>query len=88
MKVSLRKFLEITGTDIIETHLCAVYVDTYDELFEEYFPKRMLFGNHDVITDVKELEPYMDYEIRSFDQLMMWGELDEQRIYLRKMECE
>lgn len=40
MKVTLRTFLRITGNSILEPYLANLYVDEWDELFEEWFPKK------------------------------------------------
>ena len=91
MKVTLRKFLEITGTDIIHEYLCELRVDKYDKEFDDYFPERIAFGDKGSfgeykLKNVKQLEPYMDYEIYQFDQEYAWGEVDYQCIYLREIK--
>lgn len=40
MKVTLRTFLSITGNSILEPYTANLYVDEWDELFEEWFPKK------------------------------------------------
>ena len=80
MKVTLRKFLEITGEDIIQTWLANLYVDEYDELFEEWTPKIKI----QYIKNVRELDPYMDYEIYNFEQSVCY-EIESQDIYVRKI---
>lgn len=40
MKVTLRTFLGITGNGILEPYAVNLYVDEWDELFEEWQPKR------------------------------------------------
>lgn len=81
MKVTLRKFLEITGTILVKTYFTSLYVDEYDELFEEWYPNLKIAE----ITDISELEPYMDYEIYAFRQFIFYEIIDTQNIYLRKM---
>lgn len=90
MKVTLRKFLEITGKNIIHEWLCIVYVEEYDEVYKEYFSKPAFAkkGSHEVgyVKDIKNLDPYMDYEIYKFDQEWSYGEVDTQYMYLRKIK--
>ena len=82
MKVSLRKFLEIVGNDFVETYVASLYVEEWDELFEEWTAKRKI----ELIKDVKELEPYLDCEITSLHQEVAYGELVDQRFYVKKSE--
>ena len=82
MKVTLRKFLDIVGTNFIETYITCLYVYEWDELFEEWFPKQLLQG----FKSIEELEPYMDYEIVSFRQWLNYGQVDQQDIYVREIE--
>lgn len=82
MKVTLRKFLEIVDGNFIEPYLANLYVDEWDELFEEWSPRMKL----ETIKGVSELEPYMDYEICNFHQTFRYGELISQDIYVRKIE--
>lgn len=35
---------------------------------------------------VKELDPYLDYEIIAFHQTLNYGEIESQDIYVRKIE--
>ncbi len=87
MKVTLRKFLEITGTDIIHEYLCELRVDKYDKQFDSYFPERIEFGDGKyLLANITNLEPYMDYEIYQFAQETYWGEVEYQCIYLRKIK--
>ena len=80
MKVSLRKFLEIVGNDFVETYVANLYVEEWDELFEEWTAKRKI----ELIVDVKELEPYLDWEITSLRQEVGYGEIVEQRFYVKE----
>ena len=80
MKVTLEKFLDIVGESFIETYLCEIYVDEYDEDFEEYFPKKEV----DCVKNLNQLNPYMNYEIYGFDQKVEWGEIVLQTIWLRE----
>ena len=80
MKVTLKKFLDIVNKDFIETWLCEIYVDKYDEDFEQYFPIQEV----DCVKNLNQLEPYMDYEIYGFDQKTEYGEVVRQTIWLRK----
>lgn len=92
MKVTLRKFLEITSKDIIHPYICNVYVDEYDKRFNQYFPELVKFPNgnttsmNEHLCDINNLEPYMDYEIYGFDQEYFYGELDAQCIRLREIK--
>ena len=79
MKVTLRKFLEIMGVNFV--YSTSLYVDEYDELFAEWYPKLKIKE----ITDISDLEPYTDYEIYAFRQCVFYDEIDSQNIYLRKM---
>lgn len=40
MKVTLRTFLGITGNGFLEPYAANLYVDEWDELFEEWQPKK------------------------------------------------
>lgn len=82
MKVTLRKFLDIVGSNFIETYIACLYVYEWDELFEEWVPK-MVAEN---IKSMDELEPYMDYEIVALRQSLNYGQIDEQDIYIREIE--
>lgn len=82
MKVTLRKFLEIVDGTLIEPFTANLYVDEWDELFEEWEPRLKL----EAIRNVSELEPYMDYEIYNFHQTFRYGKLCSQDIYVRKIE--
>lgn len=82
MKVSLRKFLEIVGNDFVETYVASLYVEEWDELFEEWTAKRKI----EFIKDIKELEPYLDWEITALHQEVGYGELVEQEFYVKKSE--
>lgn len=82
MKVTLRTFLRITGNSILEPYSANLYVDEWDELFEEWFPKKVVDG----MKYVKELDPYLDYEIIVFHQTLNYGEIESQDIYVRKIE--
>ena len=79
MKVTLRKFLDITGANF--AYSTSLYVDEYDKLFAEWYPKLKIKE----ITNISDLEPYMDYEIYAFRQGVFYDEIDSQNIYLRKM---
>lgn len=82
MKVSLRKFLEIVGNDFVETYVASLYVEEWDELFEEWTAKRKI----EFIKDIKELEPYLDWEITALHQEVGYGELVVQEFYVKKSE--
>ena len=82
MKVTLRKFLDIVGNDFLEPYAANLYADEWDELFEEWFPRKVV----DSMKYVKELEPYLDYEITAFHQTLNYGEIESQDIYVRKIE--
>lgn len=81
MKVTLRQFLEICNKGFIETYIANLYVDEWDADFEEWFSRKKI----EHIANIKELEPYMDYEITGFEQRVCYGEIDEQNIYIRKI---
>lgn len=82
MKVTLSTFLGITGNGFLEPYSANLYVDEWDELFEEWFPKKVVDG----MKYVKELDPYLDYEIIAFHQTLNYGEIEIQDIYVRKIE--
>lgn len=82
MKVTLRTFLSITGNGILEPYTANLYVDEWDELFEEWQPKKVI----DSMKHASELEPYLDYEITYFHQTLNYGEIESQDIYVRKIE--
>ena len=91
--VTLRQFLEITGNSLIEPWLCTVYISEYDEDYKGYFSQSIQFQSNKgykdyYLQDIKNLEPYMDYEIYGFDQEFYYGELDSQVIWLRKINKE
>ena len=79
MKVTLRKFLDITGANF--AYSTSLYVDEYDELFAEWYPKLKIKE----ITGISDLEPYMDYEIYDFIIKSTLTKSICQNIYLRKM---
>lgn len=82
MKVTLRTFLGITGNGFLESYTANLYVDEWDELFEEWQPKKVI----DSMKHASELEPYLDYEITDFHQTLNYGEIESQDIYVRKIE--
>lgn len=82
MKVTLRKFMDIVGDDFLETYIASLYIEEWDELFQEWFSKRVI----DTMTSIDEIEPYMEYEITAFHQTLNYGEIEEQEIYVRKIE--
>ena len=81
MKVTLKQFLEIVGEDFIETYLANLYIDEWDEDYQEWFSKIKIEN----IKNISELNPYMDYEINAFHQTVCYGEIDRQDIYVRKI---
>lgn len=82
MKVTLRKFLEITNEAILfKRTVIELYIYEWNELFEEWQPKMVC----DDIHAITELEPYLDYEIVRFAQEVHY-ELESQSIYIRKIE--
>ena len=83
MKVTLRKFLGIVGDNFLETYIACLYVEEWDELFEEWFPRKVV----DSMKSMKEIEPYMEYEITVFHQTLNYGEIESQDIYVRKIEA-
>lgn len=80
MIVTLRKFLEI-ASNIICPYLCTVYLEYEDEIWGA--DSKVLFEE---LRDMKNLEPYLNYEIFSFKQKYRWGELDSQCIWLREVK--
>ena len=82
MKVTLRTFLGITENSILEPYTANLYVDEWDELFEEWSPKKVVDG----MKYVKELDPYLDYEILVFHQTLNYSEIESQDIYVIKIE--
>ena len=91
--VTLRKFLEITGNSLIAPWSCTIYVSEYDKNYGGYVSKQLQFqsnrgyGNY-YLQDIKNLEPYMDYDTYSFDQIFLYGELDQQILWLRQINKE
>lgn len=90
-KVTLRRFLEI-APDIISPWICKVYVEAYMAEYKEIVSQPIKFypGNefHEyALRDIKNLEPYLDYEIYNFEQEYSYGEVDMQVIRIRKMEA-
>lgn len=81
MKITLRQFLGICNKGFIETYIASLYVEEWDDKFMQWFAVRKI--KH--IEHIKELEPYMDYEITSFIQTTCYGEIDIQNIYVRKI---
>ena len=81
MKVTLKQFLEICNKGFIETYIANLYVEEWDEDFQEWFARMKI----EHIANIKELEPYMDYEITGFYQGTCYGEVDRQDIYVRKI---
>lgn len=82
MKVTLRTFLKITGNDFLEPYAANLYADEWDELFEEWQPRKVI----DSMEHTSELEPYLDYEITDFHQELNYGEIESQDIYVRPIE--
>lgn len=82
MKVTLRTFLGITGNGILEPYAVNLYVDEWDELFEEWQPKKVI----DSMKHASELDQYLDYEITDFHQELNYCEIESQDIYVRKIE--
>ena len=80
--VTLSQFLEITNDGLIETYLASLFVEEWDEDYQQWFAKRKIDG----IKNIKELEPYMSYEITGFYQGVEYGEIDRQEIYVRKIK--
>lgn len=81
MKITLKQFLELCNKSFIETYIANLYVDEWDEDFQEWFSRIKI----ESITNIKELEPYMDYEITGFEQRTCYGEVVTQNIYVRKI---
>lgn len=82
MKVTLSTFLGITVNGFLEPYSANLYVDEWDELFEEWQLKKVI----DSMKHASELEPYLDYEITDFHQKLNYGEIESQDIYVRKIE--
>lgn len=82
MNVTLKKFLEIVGENFIQTWIASLYIERYDVEFQEYEYILVI----ELIKNIKELDDYMDYEIISFQQKTLYGEIVEQKIYLRKQQ--
>lgn len=74
--ITLRKFLEI-APDIICPYMCTVCLE-YEHKKYGWDMKLLL----ERVEDMKNLEPYLDYEIVRFEQEYRWGELDSQVIRL------
>lgn len=82
MNVTLKKFLEIVGENFIQTWIASLYIERYDVEFQEYEYILVI----EFIKSIKELDDYMEYEIVSFQQKTLYGEIVEQKIYLRKQQ--
>ena len=82
--MTLREFVNVAN--ILEPYLCEVFVDEYDERFDDYFPKQVKFNGCDYIQKKTDLVPYMDYEVVNLNQKLPYGELDCQELYLKKVE--
>lgn len=81
MKVSLRKFLEIVGDNFVATYVASLYIEEWDEIFKEWTAKKKI----ELIHSVRELEPYLDWEITAVNQDFNYGEICEQRFYIKKI---
>ena len=90
MKVTLRKFLEIVGTELFITGMCEVAVETLDPVWgTEFKTQQFTWKNgtvRDEIESIENLTPFLDWEIVRFNQKELWGEVDEQTIYLREIK--
>lgn len=86
-KVTLRKFIEI-APDVIRPWICEVHIDEYMAEYKDVMSRPIQFYkdsefNKYVIRDMKNLEPYLDYEIYGFDQEYSFGQLDRQVIWIK-----
>lgn len=90
-KVTLRKFLEI-ALSVISPWICEVYVEEYMAEYKDIMIQPIKFYpgngyNEYTLRDIKNLEPYLDYEIYKFEQEYCYGEVDMQVIRIRRMEA-
>lgn len=83
-KVTLRRFLEI-APNVVCPYICEVHIDEYMAEYGDVMCRPIKFGDGDSywLKDIKNLEPYLDYEIYGFDQEYLYGELDRQVIWIR-----
>lgn len=81
-KIKLRDFLAIVNKGFIETYLANLYVEEWNEDFQEWFSQIKIQN----ISHIRELDPYMDYEITGFYQTVCYGEIDRQDIYVREIK--
>ena len=77
--VTLRDFIKVVP-DLIEPWYCCVNLEYEDEYYGT--DQKFLMN---CFEKTSELNPYLDYEIVSFDQYFSYGELDEQFIVLREI---
>ena len=77
--VILRDFIKI-APDLIEPWCCVVNLEYEHEYYGA--DQKVLLRNFEKTS---ELNPYLDYEIVSFDQGFSYRELDEQFIVLREI---
>ena len=84
-RTTLRHFLDIVGKSFIMTYCCGVYIKHYVDEFWGIQEDRVKFNGKDFIQSFDDLKPYLDYEIYGFDQILDYGEIDEQIIWLREM---
>lgn len=80
--VTLRDFIKI-APDLIEPWCCYVYLE-YEHEYYGTDKKKLI----ECFKKTSELDPYLDYEIISFDQGFSYGELDEQGIVLKENKKE
>ena len=79
--ITLRQFLSI-APNIIETYLCYVYVYTIDKKWGCEECKQVK-----TVRSINDLDEFLDdYYIEIFDQTVVYGEIESQDIYLRKIK--
>ena len=85
-KVTLRRFLEI-APNVICPYICEVQIEEYMAEYGDIMCRPIKFTdgviNSYSLKDIKNLDPYLDYEIYGFDQEYLYGELDRQVIWIR-----
>ena len=79
--ITLRQFIEI-APNIVQTYLCQIYILVIDKKwgYEKY-----VFAKD--IKHINDLNDFLDaYYIARFDQEVVYGEIEHQRIYLNPIE--
>lgn len=83
--VTLKQFMDIC-TGVIRPYLCTVLIEKQDEIFGKVIEQVKTFSKGCLFENVKELEPYFNYEITSLEQYFAYGEINEQQMYLKEVK--